>query len=90
MYLKKYFLLLFLFFGWATFAQGEEEPVQWTTSIERLSATEAVLHFNAAIKEKWHLYSLKEFEDGPLPTEFRMLSSLIPVVLLSKGAISEL
>ena len=81
MYLKKYFLLLFLFFGWATFAQGEEEPVQWTTSIERLSATEAVLHFNAAIKEKWHLYSLKEFEDGPLPTEFTFVFDSLKIGL---------
>ena len=81
MYLKKYFLLLFLFFGWVTFAQGEEEPVQWTTSIERLSATEAVLHFNAAIKEKWHLYSLKEFEDGPLPTEFTFVFDSLKIGL---------
>ena len=81
MYLKKYFLLLVLFFGWATFAQGEEEPVQWITSIERLSATEAVLHFNAAIKEKWHLYSLKEFEDGPLPTEFTFVFDSLKIGL---------
>ena len=81
MYLKKYFLLLVLFFGWATFAQEEEEPVQWTTSIERLSATEAVLHFNAAIKEKWHLYSLKEFEDGPLPTEFTFVFDSLKIGL---------
>ena len=81
MYLKKYFLLLVLFFGWATFAQGEEEPVQWITSIERLSATEAVLHFNAAIKEKWHLYSLKEFEDGPLPTEFTFVFDSLKIRL---------
>jgi len=70
MYLKKYYLFLFVFFSWVVFAQGEDEPVEWSTTVERISATEAVLHFTAAIKEKWHLYSLKEFQDGPLPTEF--------------------
>jgi len=70
MHLKKYYLFLFVFFSWVVFAQGEDEPVEWSTTVERISATEAVLHFTAAIKEKWHLYSLKEFEDGPLPTEF--------------------
>ncbi|MDC1029680.1 cytochrome c biogenesis protein CcdA [Flavobacteriaceae bacterium] len=70
MHLKKYYLFLFVFFNWVVFAQGEDEPVEWSTTVERISDTEAVLHFTAAIKEKWHLYSLKEFEDGPLPTEF--------------------
>ena len=70
MHLKKYYLFLFVFFSWVVFAQGEDEPVEWSTTVERISDTEAVLHFTAAIKEKWHLYSLKEFEDGPLPTEF--------------------
>ena len=70
MHLKKYYLFLFVFFSWVVFAQGEDEPVEWSTSVERISDTEVVLHFTAAIKEKWHLYSLKEFEDGPLPTEF--------------------
>ena len=70
MHLKKYYLFLFVFFSWVVFAQGEDEPVEWSTTVERISATEAVLHFTAAIKEKWHLYSLKEFQDGPLPTEF--------------------
>ena len=70
MHLKKNYLFLFIFFSWAVFAQGGGEPVEWSTTVERISDTEAVLHFTAAIKEKWHLYSLKEFEDGPLPTEF--------------------
>lgn len=70
MHLKKNYLFLFIFFSWVVFAQGEDEPVEWSTTVERISDTEAVLHFTAAIKEKWHLYSLKEFKDGPLPTEF--------------------
>ena len=51
-------------------AQNEEEPVQWTTQLNRISETVVELEFNASIAEKWHLYSLEEFEEGPLPTEF--------------------
>ncbi len=70
MLLKKFSLLVLTLFSCGAFAQGEEEPVLWTTTIERLSDTDAVLHFEANIQKKWHLYSLEEFVDGPLPTEF--------------------
>ena len=52
------------------YAQGDDEPVAWTISVNRTSATAVDLQFDATIADKWHLYSLKEFEDGPLPTEF--------------------
>lgn len=53
-----------------TLAQTDAEPVRWKTQLERLSPTEIRLEFNAIIAKGWHLYSLKEFSDGPLPTEF--------------------
>ena len=81
MHLKKHYLFLFIFFSWAVFAQGGGEPVEWSTSVERISDTEVVLHFTAAIKEKWHLYSLKEFEDGPLPTEFTYVYDSLDIKL---------
>ena len=81
MHLKKNYLFLFIFFSWAVFAQGGGEPVEWSTSVERISDTEVVLHFTAAIKEKWHLYSLKEFEDGPLPTEFTYVYDSLDIKL---------
>ena len=52
------------------YAQGDDEPVAWAISVNRISATAVDLQFDATIADKWHLYSLKEFEDGPLPTEF--------------------
>ena len=53
-----------------TLAQTDAEPVRWETQLERLSPTEIRLEFNSIIAKGWHLYSLKEFSDGPLPTEF--------------------
>ena len=70
MHLKRFYYLIFLSFSFLSFAQVEEEPVQWNTQLTRISETRVALEFKASIAEKWHLYSLEEFEDGPLPTEF--------------------
>ena len=68
--MKKYYILFLSFLSLISYAQGDEEPVVWTTSVNRISTTTVDLHFDATITDKWHLYSLEEFEDGPLPTEF--------------------
>ena len=70
MYLKNIFFLFTLIYSLLGWAQEFEEPVRWTTQLERISSTEFNLHFDASIIDKWHLYSLEEFEEGPLPTEF--------------------
>ena len=70
MQLKSIYLFLLLSITQLLSAQNEEEPVQWTTQLNRISETVVELEFNASIAEKWHLYSLEEFEEGPLPTEF--------------------
>ena len=62
-------------------AQTEEEPVRWTTSIDRISKDAVVLQFDATITEKWHLYSLEEFTDGPLPTEFTFVFDSLKIQL---------
>jgi len=68
--LKNYYSLFLSFLSLISYAQGDEEPVVWTTSVNRISDTTVDLYFDATITDKWHLYSLEEFEDGPLPTEF--------------------
>ena len=62
-------------------AQTEEEPVRWKTSIDRISKDAVVLQFDATIAEKWHLYSLEEFIDGPLPTEFTFVFDSLKIQL---------
>ena len=65
-------------------AQTEEEPVRWTSSIERISKDVVALQFDATIAEKWHLYSLEEFTDGPLPTEFTFVFDSLKIQLDGK------
>ena len=72
--MKNYYIPLFAFLSFIGFAQKDEEAVVWSTSINPISEGIFELQFDAIIKEKWYLYSLQEFEDGPLPTEFVFLT----------------
>ena len=65
-------------------AQTEEKPIRWITSIDQISKDVVVLQFDATIEEKWHLYSLKEFNDGPLPTEFTFVFDSLKIQLDGK------
>ena len=47
-----------------------EDPVKWSTSVEKVSDTEFVLVSVASIEGGWHLYSQNVPEDGPIPTTF--------------------
>ncbi len=62
-------LLSFLLIFTASYAQIYD-PVQWSTSVEKISDTEYDLIVKATIEAKWHLYSQNVPEDGPIPTSF--------------------
>ncbi|MDB9721221.1 protein-disulfide reductase DsbD family protein [Winogradskyella sp.] len=44
-------------------------PVKWSTSVEKLTATDYVLVSTATIQKNWKLYS-QNVEEGPIPTSF--------------------
>jgi cytochrome c biogenesis protein CcdA/DsbC/DsbD-like thiol-disulfide interchange protein len=50
--------------------QGMFDPIKWSSTAERKSATEAELIFTAVLDKGWHLYSQQLPEDGPIPTTF--------------------
>ena len=81
MRLKKLILFLLSCLPLLAIAQTEEEPVKWTTSIDQISKEVIALQFDATIAEKWHLYSLEEFIDGPLPTEFTFVFDSLKIQL---------
>lgn len=66
---KTFIFLFFILVGFAGFSQIHN-PVNWTTSVKKISETEYDLVINAAIEMKWHLYSQNVPEDGPIPTSF--------------------
>ena len=46
------------------------DPVKWTTSVEKISATEYNLIAIATIDSGWHIYSQNVEPGGPIPTTF--------------------
>lgn len=51
-------------------SQSDEEPVVFTTEVEKLSDSEYKLILKADIHEGWHVYSQYTAEGGSLPSEF--------------------
>ena len=74
--MKKSILLLFLVLIKGAIINAQIfEPVKWTTSVEKISATEYDLISTASIDPGWHLYSQNVPEDGPISTSFNYPSS---------------
>lgn len=46
------------------------EPVKWSSKIKKLTDNEYELEYTALLDNKWHIYSQKELEMGPIPTTF--------------------
>lgn len=67
--MKNLILILALAIGFNTYSQIYD-PVDWETSVEKISETDYILVVNATIEKGWHLYSQNVPEDGPIPTTF--------------------
>jgi len=51
------------------------EPVKWSYSSKRTSATTATVYIKAIIDKGWHLYSQIPSDGGPTPTTFTFAPS---------------
>ena len=60
------FFLLLGFFGFSQI----QEPVEWTTRVEKIAPSTFDLIFEAEIAPKWHLYSQSLPDNGAEPTVF--------------------
>lgn len=52
------------------FSQTPLKPVTWMVSYVEKSATEGEIVFTATIDKKWHIYSQRPTDVGPIPTSF--------------------
>ena len=67
--MKNVFIFLFLMLNLGMYSQIED-PIEWSTSVEKISDSEYVLVARADIDKGWHLYAQNVPEDGPVPTTF--------------------
>ncbi len=67
--MKKLGILFLLFFALNGFAQTENNPAVFSTSVEKVSEDTYDLIFIVKILDQWHLYSQYNPEDASLPME---------------------
>lgn len=68
--MKKMLLVLFSLFTVLGFSQTPLKPVVWHVTYAEKSSTEGEIIFSATIEKKWHIYSQRPTDVGPIPTSF--------------------
>ena len=69
--MKNIWVFIMLLVHFIGLGQLNTEPVVWNSSIEKLEENRILLHFEAQIAPKWHLYSQFSNPDGAIPTTFQ-------------------
>lgn len=70
MYMKNLLFVLFSLFSILGITQNALKPVVWNVSYVEISSMEGEIVFTAAIEKKWHIYSQRPTDVGPIPTSF--------------------
>ena len=73
--MKNLFLILLSLFTVNGFAQTPLKPVTWNVVYVPTSATEGEIQYTATIEKKWHIYSQRPTDVGPIPTSFSVTTS---------------
>ena len=68
--MKTKLTLFLIIWSFITLQAQIVDPIEWSTSVEKVSETEYVLIAKATLEKDWHLYSQDVPEDGPIPTTF--------------------
>lgn len=68
--MKKLFFLLIIITSLSSAFSQVFNPIEWKTSVEKLSETEYNLITTATIDKGWHLYAQEVPKGGPRPTVF--------------------
>lgn len=68
--MTRVFLILFSLLNFVGFSQTPLKPVTWEAVYVPKNATEGEIHFIATIDKKWHIYSQRPTDVGPIPTSF--------------------
>jgi thiol:disulfide interchange protein DsbD len=68
--MKHLILFVFFFLAFSGFSQTALKPVTWSVSYVEKTATEGEIVYTAVIEKKWHIYSQRPTDVGPIPTSF--------------------
>ncbi len=69
---KLFFALIFFACTTAVYAQSFDQPVSWSSQVEKIGENLYEMQFHGAIEGKWHIYDLGPYEGGPNPTVLKI------------------
>ncbi|MBQ7998830.1 MAG: thioredoxin family protein [Bacteroidales bacterium] len=67
-----FFALIFFACTTAVYAQSFDQPVSWSSQVEKIGENLYEMQFHGAIEGKWHIYDLGPYEGGPNPTVLKI------------------
>ena len=73
--MKHLYLIVCSLISMVTFSQNPLKPVKWNATYVSISSTEGEIQFTASIEKKWHIYSQRPTDVGPIPTSFTITTS---------------
>ena len=65
---KLFFALIFFACTTAVYAQSFDQPVSWSSQVEKIGENLYEMQFHGAIEGKWHIYDLGPYDGGPNPS----------------------
>ena len=87
--MKKLGILFLLFFTLNSFAQTENNPAVFSTSVEKVSEETYDLIFTVKIQDQWHMYSQYNPENASLPMEILAAKNTTGFQLIGKAVESK-
>ncbi len=69
---KLFFALIFFACTTAVYAQSFDQPVSWSSQVEKIGENLYEMQFHGAIEGKWHIYDLGPYEGDPNPTVLKI------------------
>jgi thiol:disulfide interchange protein DsbD len=73
--MKKVILFILSIITSLGFAQNLLEPISWKVSYIEKNNHEGEIVYTASIQDKWHTYSQRLTDDGPVPTSFSITAN---------------
>ncbi|MBP3343830.1 MAG: thioredoxin family protein [Bacteroidales bacterium] len=67
-----FFALIFFACTTAVYAQSFDQPVSWSSQVEKIGENLYEMQFHGAIEGKWHIYDLGPYDGGPNPTVLKI------------------
>lgn len=68
--MKKIAFILLSFLTLGLFAQNQSNPVSWSATYIDKGNKQGEIVIKALIEDKWHIYSQRPTDAGPIPTSF--------------------